>query len=129
MDIDQIIIKDYQQNNPNPSESLDDVLRAFVAYANAGGLYFVTDRVLIVYAFTAQRVCVFHCCNGGNGTDLTNAVNAFLDSVQGQCDHAATFYDNPAINDLVKYTKYPGIVQLANGGRDHTYALTFHFKV
>ena len=123
----EIIAADFSKNHQGRSYDCTYVQDIFAKYAELGLLYFRTDSVMIVYE--VKDGCVeFHCMNGGTGADLTSAINRFLEDMSQEFDVAATYYDNPRINELVKYSKYPATVRRIDGGEDRTFEMTFNLR-
>jgi len=51
-----------------------------------------------------------------------------LAKAKGKFDKAATYYDNPAINDLANMPIIKGTVKKIDGGLDRTYEMSFDLR-
>ena len=124
VEIASILTADFHKNHQGRSYSLGHVLSTFDRYVEIGGRYFVSDNVVIVYE-DRRGVCEFHCFSGGSGKDLTNAINTFLSAINVEYERAATYYDNPRINEISHYSVFPVSVQKIDAGEDKTYEMVF----
>lgn len=123
-DVASILTADFNKNHQGRSYSLDHVLTTFDKYTEIGGRYFVSENVVIVYENKVE-VCEFHCFSGGNGRDLTEAINLFLSSISIEYKRAVTYYDNPRINEISQYSLFPVSIQKIDAGEDKTYEMVF----
>lgn len=126
-DLRHIVEKDFRKNHQGRSYDCALALDAFQKYIDLGLLYFTTDSVLIIYN-VKNGVVEFHCVNGGTGADLTDAINTFLTQKAEELARAVTYYDNPRINELVKFSKYPAEVKKIDEGEDRTYEMSFDLR-
>lgn len=123
-----IIKNDYEKNHNDREYSFDRVLQIFENIERVGWLAFKHGPVLITYKPYNMDTIEFHCHNGGTGKDLTAAVNAFNQDMSDTYFFSVTFYDNPAINNLLKYTLYPSEYKKIDQGIDKTYEATFRLR-
>lgn len=122
-----VVSADFKKNHQGRSYDCAFVHENFEKYVNLGLLYFRTERVIIIYNIVDGQV-EFHCMNGGNGADLTSAINEFLSKIALKYQRAVTYYDNPRINELVKYSKYPAEVVRIDRGEDKTFEMSFDLR-
>ena len=66
--------------------------------------------------------------NAGSGADLTNAINSLLKSLPKQFITGVTYYDNPRINELAKFSYFPATIERIDGGKFKTYKMSFDLK-
>lgn len=92
------------------------------------GQVFEAPNVLIRFRKLDDETVEFHCMNAGSGADLTNAINSLLKSLPKQFTRAVTYYDNPRINELSKYSYFSTVVAKINGGTDRTYEMSFDLR-
>lgn len=97
-------------------------------YIESGNKLYCSANVLIRYEPLTDGIAKFHCMNAGTGADVTNAVNDLMGSLVGEYDRAVTYYDNPRINEIVKFSKFPAHVNKVNGGIDKTYEMWFDLR-
>ena len=126
-DLRHIVETDFRKNHQGRSYDCALALDAFQKYIDLGLLYFTTDSVLIIYN-VKNGVVEFHCVNGGTGADLTEAINEFLTQKADELARAVTYYDNPRINELVKFSKYPATVKKIDEGEDRTFEMSFDLR-
>ena len=124
---DAIIRADHQKNHSDREYDADYVLKAFGLYVQMGGQYFQQGNVVIVLR-ESDGVLEFHCLNGGDGRDLTGAINAMLDKYRTSFHRAVTYYDNPRINELIRYSKFPAYWERVDMGVDATYRMSFDMR-
>lgn len=123
-DVIAILTADFHKNHQDRVYSLDHVLSTFEKYVGIGGKAFFSKNVIIVYKDTDGE-CEFHCFSGGSGKDLTEAINTFLSAMQVEYARAVTYYDNPRINEISKYSIFPTLVRKIDEGEDRTYEMGF----
>jgi hypothetical protein len=124
----QIIADDYQKNHAGRGYSAEEAQKAFDAYVELGGEYMNFDKVLITYEPREDGVLEFHCINSGNAKELISAVNQFLSAAKSVSTLAATYYDNPKINELAVGINFPTNVSKIDQGEDRTYEMTFDLR-
>lgn len=122
-----VLSTDYDKNHHGRSYSKEYVFDIFDKYVGIGGKFNTYPNVVITWK-DAAGVCEFHCFNGGSGAELTSAINEFLKSIAVEYSRAATYYDNPRINDLKHYSVYPATVTKIDGGEDRTYEMVFDLR-
>lgn len=126
-DLRHIVETDFNKNHRGRSYDCAFAFGTFQKYIDLGLLYFTTDTVLIVYN-VKNGVVEFHCVNGGSGSDLTHAINGLLEQLADSFEWAVTYYDNPRINELAKFSKYPVTVKKVDEGEDRTYEMSFDLR-
>lgn len=126
-DLRNIVTTDFKKNHQGRSYDCASALCAFQKYIDMGLLHFTTENILIVYNLNSDEI-EFHCVNGGNGVDLTDAINQFLTQQSVSHARAVTYYDNPRINELVKFSKYPAEIRKIDDGEDRTYEMSFDLR-
>lgn len=126
-DLRRIVEADFSKNHQGRSYDCAFAHHAFREYIDLELPAFSTDSVLIIYNDRCG-VIEFHCVNGGTGEDLTTAINHFLTECSRDYERAVTYYDNPRINELVKYSKYPATIQKIDDGEDRTYEMSFDLR-
>lgn len=126
-DLRHIVETDFRKNHQGRSYDCAFALNAFQKYIDMGLMYFTTETVMIVYN-VKNGVVEFHCVNGGTGADLTEAINTFLTQKADELSRAVTYYDNPRINELVKFSKYPATIKKIDEGEDRTYEMSFDLR-
>jgi len=92
------------------------------------GQIFESENVLIRYHKVDDGTIEFHCMNAGSGADLTNAINSLLKSLPKQFMTGVTYYDNPRINELAKFSYFPATIERIDGGKFKTYKMSFDLK-
>ena len=75
----RIIEVDYERNNPDCGYDVTTVRVSFDMYRSKGGLFFNTDKVLIIYRDVGDGSVEFHTANAGSGKELAEAVQSFAD--------------------------------------------------
>lgn len=118
-EIREIIETDYRNNHNNRPYNLNDVFNAY--QRKTTHKEFKIGPVIVIYKNIGNSTVNFHCINGGNGKDLTKAVNAFLLHVQPDYDYAVVYYDNPKIEKLFDYIVFDNQTEKINQGLDRTY--------
>ena len=126
-DLSRIVYTDFNKNHQGRSYDCAFAHNAFRKYLDIGLPSFHTDDVLILFR-DLGGVIEFHCVNGGTGEDLTTAINGFLTECSRDYEKAVTYYDNPRINDLAKYSKYPTEIKKIDEGEDRTYEMSFDLR-
>jgi hypothetical protein len=124
--ISRIIKADCSKNYPNRPADPESVILDFEKYAKNGGAYFSTENVIIVLKYLGDDCVEFLCMNGGSG----KAINTMLLKLaaSGSYSRAVTYYDNPRINDLAKYSKFPAEVKKVDLGEDRTYEMSIDLR-
>jgi hypothetical protein len=127
LDLRQIVFADFQKNHQGRNYDLDFAHNVFDEYIEKELPRFTTESVMIIYNDNAG-VLEFHCINGGTGKDLSTAINQFLTNCSNDYDRAVTYYDNPRINDLIKFSKFPASVEKIDKGDDRTFQMSFDLR-
>ena len=127
-DLRQIVVADLRKNYQGRNVDEDAAVATYQKYIDLGKLVFVHLNVLIVYEVIGTDGIEFHCVNGGSGKDLTDAINSLLRSLSENYEWAVTYYDNPRINDLVKYSYFPATIDKIDDGLDRTYQMCFDLR-
>lgn len=120
-----IVTADVQNNHKGRDLGVKEAIKTYDKWVKGGGKVFKTDKVRILYTALLKKGVEFHCINGGNANDLIDAVNSFLQSLIGQFPVAVTYYDNPAINELLKHATVHAHFEKIDEGVDKTYAAVF----
>ena len=128
LNLEQIIRSDFERHHQGREYTIDQAVKAYQKYVALGLPVIVANNVALNYKDLGDRVVEFHCMNAGTGIDLTKSINDFLKSVSDVYDRAVTYYDNPRINDLVRYSYFPAKVTRVDGGLDRTYELSFDLR-
>jgi hypothetical protein len=123
-----IIEADYLKHYTGRGLTPEQLWGQFVRYAWNGGKWFETDKVVIMHKDLAPGVAEFHCMNAGDGRDITVAVNTLLQQLSVDHFRAVTYYDNPRISEISKYSNFPAEVQRVDKGIDATFQMTFDLK-
>ena len=126
-DLKRIIEIDFKRHHLGRDYSLEYAIESYMKYVSMGLGVVVANNVAINYSAEGSTV-EFHCMNAGTGEDLTKSINDFLKSISGKYDRAVTYYDNPRINDLVKYSYFPAQFSKIDKGEDKTYELSFDLR-
>jgi hypothetical protein len=124
-DIKAIVTNDYFKNHSNSGRSLREHLRLFSSYIESGGEFYQAENAIFRYEIEPDKTVLFHSMNGGNGVDLSNGINEFLKNMSSEYKRAITYYDNPKINELARFSEFPTHITLVNGGKDMTYLMVF----
>ena len=127
LNLRQIIEVDFNRHHLGREYTLEQTIEAYEKYVELGLGVVVANNVALNYSAKDSTV-EFHCMNAGSGADLTKSINDFLKSVSDKYDRAVTYYDNPRINDLVKYSYFPAKVTQIDAGLDKTYELSFDLR-
>jgi hypothetical protein len=125
--VKDILIADFNKNHQGRAYSQEYVLSAYDKYVSLGGLSYKSPNVIIIYQRLGD-LCVFHCFSGGSGKDLTEAINSFLKSIAVEYDRAATYYDNPRINEIAHYSVFPATINKIDEGEDRTFEMEFNLR-
>lgn len=126
--IHNIVDIDFAKNHQNREYDLEYAHKMVDNYIASGNKLFICNKVLIRCEPLLDSTVKFHCMNAGTGADLTSAVNDLMKSLSGSYDWAVTYYDNPRINDLVKYVNYPTIISKIDEGVGKTYEMKFDLR-
>ena len=124
MDYKEIIQRDVLRNYPDRKIDASSAIENFEKYREMGGAYFSTEKTIIVLKCIGDSTVEFHAMNGGNGLDLTQAVNSMLEKLSVNYEKVVTYYDNPRISELSKYGLYAITVKKIDEGMDRTYEMT-----
>ena len=128
MEPHDIIARDFAKNHQGREYDEAHAHRVFDQYAAGGGKFLHLGNVLIFVTPLSLNCVEFHCMNGGTGAELTEAVNTALGQLSSHFDFAFTYYDNPRINAMMKFRKYPVEVSCINDGIDRTFEARFSLK-
>lgn len=124
----KIIDVDYERNQAGGEHSKEYIHAIMDQYVLHKGKYFETDSVFIIYKNLDENTVEIHCVNGGSGADLTEAINTLLKQLATNYKKVVTYYDNPRVNDLVKYSYFPAKVEKIDDGLDRTYEMSFELR-
>lgn len=123
--VHRIIDIDFERHHQNREYDLKFAHEMVDKYIATGNKLYLTENVMIRHEPLREGIVKFHCMNAGSGADLTQAINNLLKSLVGKFDRAVTYYDNPKINEIVKFSTFPAWVIKADEGVDKTYELWF----
>jgi hypothetical protein len=126
--VNNIIEADYKKNHAHRAYSLEHVKNVFSNHVKNAGKYMEFKRTLILYEIKKDNVLEFHCLNAGNAKDLISSVNKFLRIFSKEFLVAATYYDNPKLNNFVTDIEFPTFVKKIDDGEDRTYAMIFDLR-
>jgi len=126
MRLKEIIFADWKKHYADREISAEFLWESFVKYCNRGEVFFTTEKVVTILKYVGNNTIEFHCMNGGNGKDLTEAVNLLTNKLSDKYDKAVTYFDNPRISEFVKYSDFPAEVKEVNLGTDMKYELTIY---
>ena len=106
---------------------------AFTSYAlrlwkTSGGVIFCAPNVMFIVHEQLRNVAEFHSVNGGTAKDLTAGVAQLLFALAPYYNFASTYYDNPRVNDLLRYGGYPYKLTRIDGGEDRTFEARFDLR-
>ena len=127
VDLRGIVIADLHRHYDGRDYS-EEYAVSLVDQLNKLGQVFHAPNVIIRFCKSDDVTVAFHCMNAGSGADLTNAINSLLKSLPEQFTRAVTYYDNPRINELSKYSYFPTVVTKIDGGTDRTYEMSFDLR-
>ena len=126
--IHHIVDVDFEKNHQGREYDLKYAHQMVDDYITSGNKLFITDKVLIRCEPLLDNTVKFHCMNAGNGADLTSAVNDLMKVLSTRYSWAVTYYDNPRINDLVKYVNFSTLITKIDEGVDKTYEMKFDLR-
>jgi len=124
MKASDIIRADWEKHYSDRGIPVEELLEGFQKYCQEGKAYFTTDKVLTLLKYVGHDTVEFHCMNGGDGRDLTQAVNLLCNKLSDRYERAVTYFDNPRISEFVKYSDFRAKVEEINHGPDMKYELT-----
>jgi hypothetical protein len=124
----KIIEVDYQKNHGGRKYSAEDAKKTFDDYVKGGGKHMEFGNVLIMYEPREDGVLEFHCINAGGANELIDAVNKILKMAKGRFLTAATYYDNPKLNEFAGKMFFPSYAKKIDQGEDRTYEMTFDLR-
>jgi hypothetical protein len=127
-ELEQIIKTDYQKHHQGRDYTVDTVLEVWSNMEKANYFFRVYGPVAIVHKPYSEDTVEFHCTNSGSAEDLVRAVNEFNKEMSVRYVHSVTFYDNPKINELLKYAQCPNEFAKIDRGIDKTYEAKFRLR-
>ena len=127
-DLRHLVITDFNRHYKDSGYIQEYALKLVEDLINAGQIY-EAENVLIRFAEKDKTGIEFHCMNAGSGKDLTNAINSLLTSLPDKFEWAVTYYDNPRISELAKYSYFPSSVRKIDDGAYRTYEMYFDLRV
>jgi hypothetical protein len=127
-EFERILEADFAANHQGREYGLDFVKGIMERWQTEGRMLFFAPSVVFVIEEKSEEVAEFHSINGGSGRDLSTAVNAMLPLLAQFYSRAVTYYDNPRVNDLLKYSAFPASYRRLDEGRDRTFEATFHLR-
>lgn len=127
-DLRHIVVTDFNRHYHDTDYIQEYALKLVGDLIDANQI-FESENVLIRFSRQDDKTLEFHCMNAGSGKDLTNAINSLLKSVADQFERAVTYYDNPRISELAKYSYFPTTVRKIDEGVYRTYGMYFDLGV
>lgn len=121
----QIFDADFAKNHQGREYGLEEAKQKFKKYIDSNKPYYVSHNIIVIWRDQGQKIVEFHTINGGDSQDLIMGLTDFLNVMSKKFNHAITYYDNPAINELAKHSPYPTHVKKVDRGVDRTYAMVF----
>lgn len=126
--VHRIVDIDFERHHQNREYDIKFAHKMVDDYIASGNKLYYSPNVLIRYEPLLDGVVKFHCMNAGSGADLTQTINDLLKSLVGKFDRAVTYYDNPRINEIVKFSALPARVNKIDQGKDKTYEMWFDLR-
>jgi hypothetical protein len=125
-----IIEVDYAKHHADREYTLDDAKNTFLQYIAQGRIYYYVGKTIFLVDAQADKpdTMEFHSINAGGLKDLVDGIESMLDQAKRRFSNAVTYYDDPALNGLGKFFKYPITFEKVDAGEDRTYSATFHLR-
>jgi len=127
-DLLEIVRADFAKNHIGREYDLHVAEQGFTDYARLGLPFVVSGLVIIFVTPKTDGVVEFHCMNKGDGKDLSAAVIGFLKDAAAAYETAVTYYDNPRVSNLMKFSQVPVTVTKIDAGLDKTYEARFTLR-
>ena len=125
-----IIEADYDKHHAGREYTLDDAKNTFLRYVAQGRIYYYVGKTIFLVAEHEDKpnTMEFHAINAGGLKDLVDGIEEMLDQAKRRFVDAVTYYDDPALNELGKFFKYPITFEKVDEGVDRMYSATFHLR-
>lgn len=127
-EMQRILAADHAANHAGRSYDCAFSSRAVRLWRESGGMIYCAARVMFIIQEQSRDVAEFHSVNGGSAKDLSAGVNALLAALAPHYQYAATYYDNPRVNDLLKHADYPFQLTRLDAGEDRTFEAKFRLR-
>jgi hypothetical protein len=126
----EIIAADYNKHHADREYTLDDAKDAFLQYIAQGRIYYYVGKTIFLVDEHTDKpnTMEFHAINAGGLKDLVGGLESMLQQAKRRFADAVTYYDDPALNGLGKFFKYPITFEKVDEGVDRTYSATFHLR-
>ena len=89
MRLNEIIEADWLKHYQGRGVTLHEMQENFNRYRKEGGAFTATDKVITILKYVGYDTIEFHCMNGGDGRDITKAVNLVTNKLSDKYDKAA----------------------------------------
>jgi hypothetical protein len=125
-----IIDADYAKHHVGRDYTAEDAKSTFLKYVAQGRIYYYTGKTIFLVDEHTDKpdTMEFHAINAGGLKDLVQGIEEMLDQAKTRFTDAVTYYDDPSLNDLGKFFKYPITFARVDEGEDRTYSATFHLR-
>jgi hypothetical protein len=127
-EFNRILEVDFAANHQGREYDFDFTQKAMRLWRESGGMIFCAPKVMFVVQEKSPDSAEFHSVNGGSGRDLSVAVNMLLAALTPFYTFAFTYYDNPKVNELLRWANCPTSFQRIDGGVDLTFEATFYLR-
>jgi hypothetical protein len=127
-ELERILRQDHEVNHSDRAYDCAFVTRFVMTWKGTGGILFCTENAIFIVRERSPSIAEFHAFNGGNGRDLSAGVNTLLAALSPHYEFAVTFYDNPRINDLLKYSTHSATATRIDDGEDRTFEAKFNLR-
>jgi hypothetical protein len=125
-----IVAADHAKHYADGPMSAEEAQKQFLLYVAQGSIYYYTGKTIFIVseAKGMPDTMEFHSMNAGGLKDLVQGIEEMLDHAKRRFRNAVTYYDNPELNNLGKFFKYPITFAKIDEGADRTYSATFHLR-
>ena len=124
----RILAVDFATNHQGREYDLPEVEYLVSLWIDAEMPIFCADKVMFMVQEQSPEVAEFHSVNGGTAKDLSAGVNQLLAALAVNYEFAATYYDNPRVNDLLKHADFPVTCTRLDDGQDRTFEAKFDLR-
>lgn len=128
VEMQRILEIDHKANHAGRSYDVSYSCRVLRLWRESGGMIFCAPNVMFIIQEQSHDTVEFHSVNGGTAKNLTAGVNALLSLLAVYYPYAATYYDNPRVNDLLKHADYPSQLTRLDAGEDRTFEAKFRLR-
>ena len=125
-----IIDAEYGKHHAGRDYTAEDARNTFLQYVAQGRIYYYTGKTIFLVDEHTDKpdTMEFHSINAGGLKDLVHGIEEMLDQAKTRFTDAVTYYDDPSLNGLGKFFKYPITFAKVDEGEDRTYSATFHLR-